>query len=102
MLNEIHQQFIDVVRKGRGKRLKETTEMFSGLFWTGARAVEIGLADGFGTIDTVARNEVKAEEIVDYTQHEDLSERLLKRFGGAVGSSAAVSLLSRVTVPELK
>lgn len=102
MLNEIHQQFIDVVRKGRGKRLKETPEMFSGLFWTGARAVEIGLADGFGTIDTVARDEVRAEEIVDYTQHEDLSERLLKRFGGAVGSSAAASLWSRLAVPELK
>jgi protease IV len=91
MLNEIHQQFIDVVRQGRGQRLKETPEMFSGLFWSGSKAVEIGLADGFGTVDTVARDELKAEDIVDYTQHEGLSERLLKKFGGAVGNGAASS-----------
>lgn len=92
MLNEVHQQFIDVVRQGRGNRLKETPETFSGLFWSGSKAVEIGLADGFGTVDTVARDELKAEDIVDYTQHEGLSERLLKKFGGAVGSGAAASL----------
>lgn len=94
MLNEVHQQFIDVVRKGRGKRLKETPETFSGLFWSGAKAVEIGLADGFGTVDTVARDELKAADIVDYTQHEALSERLLRKFGGAVGTAAMASIWS--------
>jgi len=94
MLNEVHQQFIDVVREGRGKRLKETPDTFSGLFWSGSKAVEIGLADGFGTVDTVAREELKAEDIVDYTQHEGLSERLLKKFGGAVGSAAMASIWS--------
>lgn len=89
MLNEVHQQFIDVVRQGRGSRLKESPETFSGLFWSGNKAVEIGLADGFGTVDSVARDELKAEDIVDYTQHEALSERLLKKFGGAVGNGAA-------------
>ena len=59
MLNEIHQQFIAVVRAGRGKRLKETPETFSGLYWTGARAVDMGLADAFGTVDTVARDIVR-------------------------------------------
>ena len=88
MLNEIHQQFIDVVRAGRGKRLKETPETFSGLFWTGARAVEMGLADDFGTVDSVARDIVKAEDIVDYTQHEGLPERVLKKFGAAMGAGA--------------
>ncbi|WP_020656812.1 S49 family peptidase [Massilia niastensis] len=88
MLNEIHQQFISVVRAGRGKRLKETPETFSGLYWTGAKAVEMGLADGFGTVDTVARDIVKAEDIVDYTAHENLPERVLKKFGAAVGESA--------------
>ncbi|GAC1408294.1 MAG: S49 family peptidase [Burkholderiaceae bacterium] len=88
MLDEIHQQFIAVVRKGRGKRLKETPEMFSGLFWSGARAVELGLADGFGTVSSVARVELKAEDLVDYTQHEGLSERVLKKFGAAVGVGA--------------
>jgi protease-4 len=93
MVNEIHQQFIDVVRKGRGKRLKETPEMFSGLFWTGAKAVELGLADGFGTVNTVARNEMKTEDIVDYTKHEGLPERVLKKFGAAVGTGASASIL---------
>jgi protease-4 len=101
MLNEVHQQFIDVVRKGRGKRLKETPETFSGLFWSGSKAVEIGLADGFGTVDSVARDELKAEDIVDYTQHEGLSERLLKKFGGAVGSAAMASMWGAAK-PSLK
>jgi protease-4 len=93
MLNEIHQQFIDVVRKGRGKRLKETPEMFSGLFWSGARAVEMGLADGFGSVDSVARDIVKAEDVVDYTEHEGLPERVLKKFGAAMGSGAVKAAL---------
>jgi protease IV len=88
MLNEIHQQFIEVVRKGRGKRLKETSDTFSGLFWSGAKAVEMGLADEFGTVESVARDEIKAEDVVDYTQHEGLPERVLKKFGAAVGAGA--------------
>ncbi|MDB5961451.1 MAG: peptidase, partial [Massilia sp.] len=83
MLTEIHQQFIGVVRAGRGKRLKETPEMFSGLFWTGAKAIDMGLADGYGTVESVARDVVKVEDIVDYTAHEGLPERVLKKFGAA-------------------
>lgn len=94
MLNEIHQQFIDVVRKGRGTRLKENPDIFSGLFWTGAKAVELGLADGFGTVDSVARNEFKAEDLVDYTQHEGLPERVLKKFGAEIGTGAIKSIMS--------
>lgn len=101
MLNEIHQQFIDTVRKGRGKRLKETPEMFSGLFWTGAKAVEMGLADGFGTVNSVARNEFKTARIVDYTQRDGLSDRVLKKFGAAMGASA-VQTLSEKTIPSLR
>ncbi len=101
MLNEIHQQFIDVVRKGRGKRLKETPDMFSGLFWSGTKAVQMGLADDFGTVDTVARNVLKAEDIVDYTQHEGLPERMLKKFGAAVGNGAVRSVWSSAK-PSLK
>jgi protease-4 len=67
--------------------------MFSGLFWTGAKAVELGLADGFGTVNTVARNEMKTEDIVDYTKHEGLPERVLKKFGAAVGAGAGASVL---------
>jgi protease-4 len=101
MLGEIHQQFIAVVRAGRGKRLKETPEIFSGLYWTGAKAVEMGLADGFGTVDTVARDVVKAEDIIDYTAHEGLPERVLKKFGASVGSGAVHSIY-RGAVPSLR
>ncbi|MGZ5779834.1 MAG: S49 family peptidase, partial [Burkholderiaceae bacterium] len=79
--------------KGRGKRLKETSDTFSGLFWTGTKAVEMGLADGFGTVESVARDEFKVEDVVDYTQHEGLSERVLKKFGAAMGAGAVKSVL---------
>jgi protease IV len=101
MLNEIHQQFIAVVRAGRGNRLKETPETFSGLFWSGAKAVEMGLADGFGTVDSVARDVVKVEDVVDYTAHEGLPERVLKKFGAAVGQGA-VKTLSQDNRPSLR
>ena len=101
MLAEIHQQFIAVVRQGRGARLKETPDMFSGLFWSGAKAVEMGLADGFGTVNSVARNEFKTTELIDYTQHEGLSERVLKKFGAAVGAGAFESV-SKSVRPALR
>ncbi|MBV7536920.1 S49 family peptidase [Duganella sp. sic0402] len=101
MLNEIHQQFIQVVRTGRGKRLKETPEMFSGLFWTGARSIDLGLADAYGSVDSVARDVIKAEDIVDYTQHEGLQERVLKKFGAAMGAGAMKSAVDSVR-PSLR
>jgi protease-4 len=84
MLSEIHQQFIDVVRKGRGKRLKETPDMFSGLVWTGEKGIENGLVDGLGSAEYVAREVIKAERIVDFTPQEGLAERFAKRFGAAM------------------
>ena len=87
LLGDIHQQFIGVVREGRGKRLKETPDMFSGLIWTGQTSVELGLADAFGSLDYVAREVIKAENIVDYTQKENIAEKVARRFGaGAMGS----------------
>ena len=94
MLEEIHEQFIHVVRQGRGERLKEIPEMFSGLFWTGSRAVELGLADGFGSVDSVARDELKVGEILDYTPQEGFSDKFLRGFGAAVGAGAVKSLWS--------
>ena len=88
MLDQIHQQFIAVVREGRGKRLKETPEMFSGLFWNGEQALAMGLVDHLGNLDYVAREVVKAEEVVDYTPRENVAERLAKRFGAAIGGGA--------------
>ncbi len=88
MLNHIHSQFIAVVKKGRGDRLKETPDMFSGLFWTGQQAVELGLADELASLDQVARDVIKAEDIVDYSRHDNVAERLVKRFGAAMGEGA--------------
>ena len=88
MLDQIHTQFIDVVKKGRGDRLKETPEMFSGLFWSGQQAVDLGLADSLGSLDGVAREVVKAPDVIDYTQRENVAERLVKRFGAAVGEGS--------------
>ena len=92
MLDQIHQQFITTVRAGRGDRLKETSETFSGLFWNGEEAVKLGLADKLGSLDFVAREVIKAEEIIDYTPHENVAERLAKRFGAAVGAGAVRAL----------
>ena len=87
MLGEIHDQFVDVVRKGRGKRLKETPEMFTGLVWVGTKSIEMGLADAIGSMEQVARDVIKAEEIVDYTPRENVAERFAKRFGAAAAES---------------
>ena len=100
MLNQIHQQFIAVVKAGRGDRLKTTADTFSGLFWTGQQAVEMGLADQMGSLDYVAREVVKAEDIIDYTRRDNVAERLVKRFGAAVGLGAVKSL--SVAGPQLR
>ena len=88
LLDQIHQQFIAVVKQGRGARLKETPETFSGLFWNGEQALAMGLIDHLGNLDHVAREVIKAEEIIDYTPKENVAERLAKRFGAAVGAGA--------------
>ena len=81
LLDDIHKQFIEVVRKGRGKRLKESTELFSGLMWTGAKSIELGLSDELGSVEYVAREVIKAEDIRDYTLRASLTERFAKQFG---------------------
>jgi protease IV len=85
MLEEIHQQFISVVEAGRGSRLKETPDMFSGLFWSGADSIRLGLADSFGSAEYVAREVIKAEDIVDYTPQENIASRLAGRLGASIG-----------------
>jgi protease-4 len=98
MLDQIHQQFIKVVRDGRGKRLKETEDTFSGLFWNGEQAVQMGLADHLGSLDKIARDVVKAEDVIDYTVKENLAERLAKRFGASIGVGAVHAMRSAVTL----
>ena len=69
-----------------------TPETFSGLFWNGDQAVQMGLVDHLGNLDYVAREVVKAEEVIDYTPHENVAERLAKRFGASIGAGAVRSL----------
>ena len=98
MLDQIHQQFITVVKEGRGDRLKVTPETFSGLFWNGEQALDMGLIDHFGNLDYVAREVVKAEEVIDYTPKENVAERLAKRFGASIGAGAVKALQGAVTI----
>jgi protease-4 len=99
MLDQVHQQFIAAVKAGRGKRLKDTPDLFSGLFWTGQQAVELGLADQFGNLDFVAREIVKAEELVDYTRRENVAEKLARKFGASIGEGAVHALKA---IPALR
>lgn len=92
LLDDIHKQFIDVVRKGRGNRLRESPEIFSGLMWTGQQSIALGLVDDFGTVDMVARDVLKAETVVDYTLRRSLTDRLAQRFGTAMGNAVASAL----------
>ena len=96
MIDQIHRQFIGIVKQGRGARLHETPDTFSGLFWNGEDAVKQGLADHFGSLDSVARDVVKAEDVIDYTLQENVAERLAKRFGASIGAGAVRELESPV------
>ena len=99
MLDQIHKQLIGVVKAGRGARLKESSETFTGLFWTGQQAVDMGLADQLGNLDYVAREVVKAEDLVDYTRRDNVAERLVKRFGASIGQGMARAVQ---TAPALR
>jgi protease-4 len=83
MIDRIHQQFIDAVKKGRGDRLKETDDLFSGLIWTGDKAIEFGLVDKIGSASFVAREVIGAEDIVEYSVEQDVLERLVDRLGAS-------------------
>jgi len=98
MVEQIHQQFIDVVKEGRGKRLKESPDTFSGLVWNGQKGVELGLVDGYGSLESVARDVIKAEKIVDFTVQEGFADRLAKRLGAGVASAIGFSTQGRVTL----
>ncbi len=98
MLDQIHQQFIKVVKEGRGKRLKETPDTFSGLYWNGEQALAQGLIDHLGNLDYVAREVIKAEEVIDYTPRDNVAERLAKRFGASIGAGAVRAMQSVTSI----
>jgi protease-4 len=101
ILDTLHNQFIQVVKEGRGERLKGGEEIFSGLFWSGQQALELGLVDGLGSSGYVARELIGAETIVDYTKKKDLLEGLAERFG-AGASSALLRVLGTAGAPALR
>jgi len=98
LLEQVHQQFIDAVKAGRGDRLKENPDVFSGLVWTGEAGVKLGIADGFGNDDSVAKDLIGAEKLVDFTQH----ERLLDRIAGKLGAAFGQAIGSLAKAPSLQ
>ena len=100
LLDQIHQQFIDVVRQGRGKALKETKDMYSGLFWTGEDAVKMGLVDALGSTSYVAREVIGAEDLADFTYRENVFDRFARRFGAAMAQTLSAEIVGRT--PSLK
>ncbi len=93
MLNQIHEQFKTVVRQGRGNRLVEDNETFSGLFWSGEQSIKIGLADALGSADYVAREVIKQEEIVDYSYQDSVVDRFAKRLGASMAKSVGIDAM---------
>ncbi len=92
MLDEVHGHFIAAVKRGRGERLVENGDTFSGLVWSGEKAVALGLADDYGTTRSVSR-ELEAESIVDFTPKSDLLERVANYIGASVGRSISEQFL---------
>ncbi len=101
VLTELHGQFIAAVKAGRGDRLKDDPSLFSGLIWSGERSVALGLADGFGSSDYVARELIGAEKTVDFTVKKDVFERLAERVGTGVGE-ALRAWVGAETLPSLR
>ncbi len=93
MLNQIHEQFKTVVRQGRGKRLVENNETFSGLFWSGEQSIKIGLADALGSANYVAREVIKQEEIVDFTYQDSITDRFAKRLGASMAKAVGIDAM---------
>ena len=94
MLDEIHQQFIDAVKRGRGTKLSKDPDLFSGRYWIGQDAQKLGLIDGFGTVDSIARDQFKSENVVDFTPSQDALDKISKKLGVGLVDSAKQSLMS--------
>ncbi len=101
LLEDIHAQFVEAVRQGRGERLSSDPMLFSGRIWTGRQSVELGLADAIGTVDSVAREVIGASDLVDYTFEDSWGERVARRLGAVFGASAGEQAL-RVLAPALR
>ena len=94
LLENIHQQFIDAVKEGRGDRLDESSDLFTGLVWTGDESVPMGLADKIGSSSYVAREVIGAEDIVEFTEKPDFFQRLSDRIGVAMAKGMSELFVS--------
>ena len=92
MLNQVHQHFIKAVKDGRGDRIKDRSELYSGLIWSGEEAISLGLVDAYGSTEFVAREVIKQEDIVDFTSKDLLLDRLAARIGAVVGNTLSTQL----------
>jgi protease-4 len=102
LLDEIHAQFIEAVRTGRGDRIVNSPEIFSGLIWSGARSVELGLADGLGSVNQVARDVIGAERVVDFSRKEDFADKLARRLGTEGARSLSEVLSAAISSVRLR
>ena len=96
LLKEVHNQFIEAVKKGRGNKLALNSDIFSGLFWSGESAIKLGLADGYGDIDLVAREIIGHEKIIDFTIQSNFADRFAKKLGASIGSSMGKDILKNI------
>jgi protease-4 len=96
MLDGIHQQFITAVKQGRGSRLHETPDMFSGAFWDGEQAIQMGLADAEGDVGSVARDVIKADRTRDFTVKDSLADRVARRLGTSLGASLGAAAVGEL------
>jgi protease IV len=94
LINQVHQQFITAVKEGRGNRLKETPDMFSGLVWTGEESVKLGITDAFGSDRSVAKDLIGAERLVDFTESEELFDKLVGKMGASFEHALSSALHS--------
>ncbi|MEI7530509.1 MAG: signal peptide peptidase SppA [Betaproteobacteria bacterium] len=92
MINTIHQQFIQVVKDGRGERLKNDPDLFTGMVWNGAKSIEVGLTDELGSVDYVAREVFKQPDLIDYSETDNIAERFAKKIGASIGGSFAQTI----------
>jgi protease-4 len=96
MLNEVHQHFIDAVKQGRGEKLSQQADLFSGLIWTGEKAIELGLVDEFGTTSSVARDVIKAETIVNFSLRGNLIDRIADSVGAVIAQQIESYFVSEI------
>ena len=96
LLDKIHNQFITAVKQGRGERLAQDPQIYSGLFWDGSTAINLGLVDSLGSVGSVARDIVGNDNVIDFTTKASFGERLAEKFGAGVGTSFSSNVFNKL------